>query len=146
MCLPVSAPLHATGRLAWAALGLLGCLVLTAGLFVARVGPPPMVTEAQIEQRALNDGIARGLSPITQVTAISVTQGRLRPNLRCDPIETAWHALLVAARAEGYNPCDPNARLWLVELRGRFPLAFSAQPVRFIYTAAGEFVRSESGP
>jgi hypothetical protein len=134
------------GRLAWAALGTLLCLMLGTALVIRRAEHRPIATQAEMEQRGYDDGRARGIGQIQQVDAISTTLGRLRPNLNCRLPEYLGHMLLVAARAEAYNPCDPNTRLWVVELRGNFTPPFFAQPIRFIYTAAGEYIRSEGGP
>jgi hypothetical protein len=120
--------------------------MLSAGLVIQRAERRPIATQAQMEQRGYDDGRARGIGQIQQVDAISTTLGRLRPNLNCGLAENLGHMLMVAARAEAYNPCDPNTRLWVVELRGNFTPPFFAQPIRFIYTAAGDYIRSEGGP
>ena len=137
---------RAGGWLAWAALALLACLVLAAVAVIRRAEYRPLVTQTEIEQRGYQDGQARGIGQIQQVTAISTTLGRLRPSLHCNPQDHLYHMLLVAARVDSYNPCDPNTRLWVVELRGVFTPPFFAQPIRFIYTATGDYIRSEGGP
>jgi hypothetical protein len=132
--------------LAWAVLAVLGLLMLCVGLVATRARPRPFMTQSQIEQQGLQDGRVRGIGTVQQVTAHSTTLGRLRPNLRCGYAELAYRTLLVAARIDSYNPCDPSTRLWVVELRGNFATTWSAQPVRFFYTAAGEYIRTEGGP
>ncbi len=121
-------------------------LLLVAALVVTWPRPGLFLTQSQIEQRGLKDGQVRGIGVVRQVNVYSTTLGRLRSNVSCAPIETLYRTLLLAARYDDYNPCDPATRLWVVELRGTFASTWSAQPVRFIYTAAGDFVRSESGP
>ena len=135
-----------SGLWAWAGLGGLGLVLLLASAVISRARPRPIVTQAQIEQRGLRDGQARGIGHVQQVNAISTTLGRMRQHVGCPLPELVFRALLVAARAEAYNRCDPATRLWIVELRGQFPPPFFAQPIRFIYTAAGDYIGSEGGP
>jgi hypothetical protein len=146
MSVQAAASRRRSGLAAWAALAVLACLLIGVGLFLTRVRQRPFATQFEMEQRGLQDGQARGIGQIEQVHAISTTLGRVRPNLTCGLPENLYHVLLVAARVDSYNPCDPSTRLWVVELRGNFTPPFFAQPIRFIYTAAGDYIRSEGGP
>lgn len=129
-------------------LASLGGLVLLIAATVLVTWPRPslLLTQAQIEQRGLKDAQVRGIGLVRQINAYTTTLGRLRTQLHCAPVETVYRTLLLAARYDDYNACDPATRLWVVELRGTFASTWSAQPVRFFYTADGDFMRSESGP
>ena len=89
-----------SGLWAWAGLGGLGLVLLLASAVISRARPRPIVTQAQIEQRGLRDGQARGIGHVQQVNAISTTLGRMRQHVGCPLPELVFRALLVAARAE----------------------------------------------
>ncbi len=130
----------------WLALAAAGLILLAVGIVLGGARPRPFASRAQIEQQGLNDARVRGIGTVQQINAHSTTLGRLRPNLHCAFVEQLYRTLLVTARLDTYNPCDPATRLWVVELRGSFATTWSAQPVRFFYTAAGDYIRTEGGP
>ena len=133
------------GLWAWVSLAVLATLLLCVALGLTRIGPRPFVTQAQIEQQGTRDALSRGIGRVQRIDAYSTTLGHLRPNLNCPFTEQLGRALRVAARIDTYNACDLTTRLWVVELWGEYPL-WVVEPVRMLYTAAGDFIRSEGGP
>lgn len=134
-----------SGLAAWASLLGLSGLVLCGTLVLARAGPRPAVAQTQIERRGLQDALSRGAGPVERLSVYGTTLGRLRPLVPCSLIENLTQAVLLAARFVPYNPCDPATRVWVVEVWGEYP-TWVIEPVRMLYTASGDFIRSEGGP
>ena len=136
---------QSSGLRAWVALAGLGWLLLCVALVASRTGPRPVVTRQAMEQRGLQDASARGMSRVEKIIVYSMTQGQLRPNQTCPWLESVGRSLRVMARLDLYNPCDAATPLWVVDLWGDYP-PWVDEPARMIYTASGDYIRSESGP
>ena len=127
------------------ALAALGGLMLCATLVFSRSGPRRPISQQAMEQRGIADASARGMSRVEKINVYSTTLGQLRPNVSCGWLEHLGRALRVAARMDSYNPCEAATRVWVVELWGDYP-PWVLEPGRMIYTASGDYIRSDSGP
>jgi hypothetical protein len=136
---------RSSGLLAWVSLAALAGLLFCVALALTRTGPRPIAPRSQVEQRGIQDVLSRGVGPVERVNVYSATLGQLRPSAPCGLPENISRSLLVAARFDTYNPCDPGTRLWVVEVWAEYP-PWVFEPVRMLYTAAGDFIRSEGGP
>jgi hypothetical protein len=134
-----------SGLRAWLALAGLSLLLLCAAAVLSRATPRPPVTRQAIEERGLQDASARGMSRVEKIIVYSTTAAQLRAMPHCAWLETLGRSLLVTARVALYNPCDGAAPVWVVELWGDYP-PWVAEPARMIYTASGDYIRSDSGP
>ena len=136
-------------------LGIVLCLGLTTvlGLKLAaqrRQHAALIVSRQQIEQRAIQHVQGNYPGAITQVTVRPTTLGLVMGPLNCSLGQRALRIGLRLAALETYNPCDPNAPLWQVEVRGAFTLTTPSGPstsnnVEVIYDETGGFIRSGWG-
>jgi hypothetical protein len=136
---------QSSGLRAWVALAALGGLMLCAALVFSRSQPRAPISQREMAQRGIADASARGMSRVEKINVYSTTLGHLRPNVTCSWLKNLGRALRMAARMDSYNPCDAATRVWVVELWGDYP-PWVMEPGLMIYTASGDYIRSDSGP
>jgi hypothetical protein len=79
----------------------------------------PMLTQQQIEQRALQYAQDEYRATVTKVAVRRASQGQIAPSFCSLPQRVVVRALVVA-RLNTWDACDPNFPMWEAQLEGTF--------------------------
>jgi hypothetical protein len=131
---------------------VVGATVLFRGAL--RVGGPvaarPKATssaalsQSQAEQQAMLYLQQNSPGVVTKSDIQQVTLGQLNGPPACSGAEFLFRAALFAMEGDGYNPCNPDTLLWVMNFEGEFDFGrgMTGDSAEVVILADGEFLRA----
>lgn len=137
-----------------AGLGLCLAFVLGLGWYATarrQQQAAALLSQSQIEQRAVQYVQSTWPGTIVQVSAQRITLGHLMGPPNCTLADAILRTALVFTGIDTYNVCDPQTVLWQAHVQGTFTMTtprglLQVQAIEVVYDETGYFLRAGPQP